>query len=250
MKKMNNDVKAFIQRIKNPDELIEGCRKFHEMEPRDIAYVVSNALVSKNPSDRYYILAGAKIFLLTWNAVYYQRLEEEVKQKLESEILDAYEQSRNMLNELKNEKLETLDLNNTHIADIIKECFRIFSSKKSIGITGASKVLHLINPKVFMMWDNRIKAAYHKIHPSYKKRKEPVEECYLEFMKTSQEIIRSLLEKLSYEEIWEKHLSFLDKNFVNAFPLKEPLTKMLDECNYMKFTKYKLQSKYTLKALK
>jgi len=32
---MSSNVRIFIEQIKNPVELIEGCRKFHEIEPRD-----------------------------------------------------------------------------------------------------------------------------------------------------------------------------------------------------------------------
>jgi hypothetical protein len=142
-----------------------------------------------------------------------------------------------MLDKIKNERLETLNLNDNNVAEIIKNCFKVFSEKKSIGNTGAAKALHLINPKVFMMWDDKIRKAYHTVHPSYRKRKEPIEECYLEFMKISQEIAKNVLEKVNYEELWKNHLSFLDKNFVDAFSFREPITKMIDECNFVKFTK-------------
>jgi hypothetical protein len=235
--KMSSNIRIFIEQIKNPEELIEGCRKFHEIEPRDIAYIVPNEFVLKNPNNPYYILAGIKIIIITWNAVRFQRLNKELKGKLESEILSSYEESKDMLDKIKNERLETLNLNDNNVAEIIKNCFKVFSEKKSIGITGAAKALHLINPKVFMMWDDKIKKAYHTIHPSYRKRKEPIEECYLEFMKISQEIAKNVLEKVNYEELWKNHLSFLDKNFVDAFSFRETITKMIDECNFVKFTK-------------
>lgn len=234
---MSNNVRAFIEQVKNPVELIEGCREFHKIDPRDIAYIVSNEFVLKKPNNPYYILAGMKVLIITWNTVYFQRLKKEIKEKLEDDILSSYDESKDMINDLKDKKLETLDLNDYKIADKIKNCFRIFSNKKSIGVTGAAKALHLINPRVFMMWDNKIKSRYHTVHLSYRKRKEPIEECYLEFMKTSQEIVGSVLKKRSDEELWENHLSFLDKNFVKEFSFKETVPKMLDECNFVKFTK-------------
>lgn len=59
------------------------------------------------------------------------------------------------------------------------------------------------------------------------------EECYLEFLKQSQDIIRALLKKKTEEDLWEEHSAFLrDKNFVKAFSFEEPILKMLDECNF------------------
>ena len=61
-------------------------------------------------------------------------------------------------------------------------------------------------------------------------------DCYLEFLKQSQEIIRTILSKRSENDIWNDHLTFIDKDFMAAFSFKESMLKMLDECNYIRFT--------------
>jgi len=85
-----NEVIEYIKSIKDPGKFLEYCKKFHEEEPRDIAYVVSRNAISKDPSNINFILAGAKIIIITWNAIRFQRLSKEVRVDLENDILKAY----------------------------------------------------------------------------------------------------------------------------------------------------------------
>jgi len=137
------------------------------------------------------------------------------------------------LEKLKGERLENLHLNDDELKETIKRIFLEFSSKRSIGFTGASKILHVLNPFVFMMWDNNIRSAYHKLHTDNHKLGSP--ECYLEFLRQSQEIIKTILNKRSEDDIWSDHLTFIDKDFMMAFSFRESMLKMLDECNYVRF---------------
>jgi len=228
-----DDVTKFIRAVKYPEKFLEYCKKFHEYEPRDIAYVVSRSIVSRDPNNMSFKLAGAKIIIISWNAAKFLRLSREVKAGLENDILDAYEKSEERLRELEGKRLELLDLADGGVRDDIKYVFSEFSSKKSIGFTGASKILHIINPNVFMMWDASIRNAYHKLHDKGHKSDHP--ECYLEFLKQTQDIVRALLSKRTEEDLWNDHLTFLDKSFIEAFSFKENVLKMLDECNYVRF---------------
>lgn len=134
---------------------------------------------------------------------------------------------------MKGGRLELLDLEDARLGEDIKSIFLEFSSKRSIGFTGASKVLHLLNPHLFMMWDASIRKAYHKLHKRC--HKEGDEECYLEFLKQSQEIVEAILSRISEDALWREHLKFVDKEFMNAFSFREGILKMLDECNYVRF---------------
>jgi len=232
-KMKRDEVIEYIESIKNPEKFLEYCKKFHEGEQRDIAYVVSRNVVSRDPSNISFILAGAKVIIITWNAVRFQRLPKEVRDNLENDILEAYMKTKLELEKLKGEILENLNLNDGELKETIKRIFLEFSSKKSIEFTGASKILHMLNPFVFMMWDNNIRSAYHKLHTGNHKSGSP--ECYLEFLKQSQEIIKTILSKRSEDDIWSNHLTFIDKDFMTAFSLRESMLKMLDECNYVRF---------------
>lgn len=234
------DVRRFVAEMKNPDKLLRGCEKFHEMEPRDIIYLVARKLILENPNSEYNILAGIEVLLLTWNAVYLQRQPESVKRSLESDILEAYRSTKNDFELLKVEKLESVDLKDLGTVNIIKKIFKSFAGRKSIECTGASKAIHLICPELFMMWDNEIKRNYHRLHPFYRIRSESLEECYVEFLKTMQEVAKAILSKKTIDEIRQAYYDRFysrEPQLIHVFSREiiESLPKMLDECNYMKF---------------
>ena len=232
-KMRRNEVIEYIKSIKDSQKFLEYCKKYHEEEPRDIAYVVSRNVISRDPNNISFILAGAKVVIITWNAVRFQRLSKEVRDNLENDILEAYTKTKLELEKLREERLENLNLDDGELEESIKRIFLEFSSKKSIELTGASKILHVLNPFVFMMWDNSIRNAYHKLHADNHKAGSP--ECYLEFLKQSQEIIKTILSKRSENDIWSNHLTFVDKDFMTAFSFRESTLKMLDECNCVRF---------------
>jgi hypothetical protein len=234
-----DEVAEYINTIKDPQRFLAYCNKFHESEPRDIAYVVSASIVSKDPGDINFILAGAKIIIMTWNVASYQKLRRDVKLRLEKDIVDAYEESREDLKSFRGRRLENIDLDDNNIKDAIKNIFLNFSTKTSIGSTGASKILHLINPHVFMMWDARIREAYHTLHVGHGLygKNQKIAECYLEFLKQSQEIIKTLLHNISEDDLWKEHQKSIEKEFFRVFSFRETILKMLDEANYIRFTK-------------
>jgi hypothetical protein len=231
-----DEIAKYIESLKDPEKFLEYCKKYHEGEPRDIAYVVARNIVDRGQLNDSFVLAAAKIIIITWNIAGFQRLLHEDKLKLDNEILESFRNSKQELEKLKDKRLENLDLNNPEIVASIEKIFNEFSSKKSIKYTGASKILHIINPSVFMMWDNNIRNAYHKLHIGTHKSNEYAK-CYIEFLKKSQEIIKSLLQKKNEGDFWNVHLSFMDEDFVRSFSFKETMLKMLDECNYWIFTK-------------
>jgi len=224
-------VSEFIESVKDPGTFLRYCREYHEAEPRDMAYVVSRSIVSKDPGDVSFVLAGAKLIIITWNIVGFQRLPGAVRANLENDILDAYEEAREGLEGLRGERLERLDLD--EVGDVIRDVFSAFSSKKSIGFTGASKILHVLNPHVFMMWDYSIRNAYHKLHGGNHRVGD--EDCYLEFLGQSRQIVEAVLSERSEGDLWSEHLAFMDERFVKAFSFEETILKMLDECNYVRF---------------
>jgi len=85
-----DDIVRFIESIKDPEKFLEYCKKYHEYESRDIAYVVSRSIISKDPNNISFKLAGAKIIIVTWNAARFQRLPREVKANLENDTSSSY----------------------------------------------------------------------------------------------------------------------------------------------------------------
>jgi hypothetical protein len=128
-----------------------------------------------------------------------------------------------MLGELKKQSLLNTDLKDIFIENSIKTLYKRFS--EVFGATGASKALHLLNPRLFVMWDDNIRKNY--------KIDLPDESGYLRFLKMVKieitDFVKDYAERegLSFEEA-EK--SIKDRTGIEV-------TKLLDEQNYLKFTR-------------
>jgi exonuclease I len=237
---VSSSIPQFAESLRDPEKFLKYCKEFHEIEPRNMAYAAAWGIISRDPDDIGCIRVGSITILSSWNAMNIMRRPYEERAGLDKDVLNAYKNSRDKLDKIKGKKLYSLDLNDEKIAENIKEIFSEFSSRKTIGKTGASKVLHLLNPDVFMMWDDKIMKEYHKEHKNHKRG---TPECYLEFLRQSQQIIGDILSKREEEELWNEHLKFLDKdivNLMNALSFRESMTKMLDECNYIRFTRNRI----------
>jgi len=112
------------------------------------------------------------------------------------------------------------------ISEVIKEIYQRLLNLNGIGSTSASKIMHCVVPEIFMMWDENIRKGY-----GYAGN----EIGYLRFIHEMQRILRRVMETYSKspEELIRK-----------AYPnMNKTLTKLLDEFNYMKFTRGKKEGK-------
>lgn len=204
--------------------LMEGDRRFQKLPKFDDAYkehILNKRQIWENLSQLTPQDARNTIieFLKAWKIRYTERIKPiKLKEKLRK--LNAHFQV------FRNECLIALDfdrevtLNNQRmkISEVIKEIYRELCGKKDkkieikgikgIGPTAASKILHGVNPQVFMMWDEAIRNGY-----GYAGN----EVGYLKFMIETREILLRMA----------SHLREADKSS----------TKLLDEYNYMKFTR-------------
>lgn len=211
----------------NYSELLRGSRQFKKIEKRDIFYGVATKLIkkSKNPEDTVDALF---IILLTWNKAYYRynTFDEKHYMKLKR-IIKYYDK---ILKSLKDFTLDEVDFNkeftlnnkSRKAEDLIKGIYE--KLVKVVGVTGASKTLHLLNPQLFMMWDVAIRKGYGC-------RKDG--KSYVNFMKRMQleinEAIDSYCDKYQCSKRTAiKKLSELCDN--------KSLPKLMDEYNYVKFS--------------
>lgn len=113
----------------------------------------------------------------------------------------------NKFSVIRDEKILSIDLSDPKIHNSISKIYSELGKIKYIGgPTSVSKILHLFNPEVFVMWDNDIKKKYKeknkKISSSVK--------GYLEFLKCVQSELSEMLEEqskktgLSMNEIEDK----------------------------------------------
>ena len=137
----------------------------------------AHALYESNYGNRFYKLSikscqrgcieektvSIVAFLLYFNKVWYTNSEEGKKafNDLERHVSNVYElirSTKSTLEELEKYSLTKVDLDDTFINSSIKTLYRRFS--EVFGATGASKALHLLLPRLIVMWDDTIRRSY------------------------------------------------------------------------------------------
>lgn len=92
--------------------------------------------------------------------------------------------------------------------------------------TGASKIMHIVNPNLFVMWDSAIRGGYGE--------SEYAQTRYANFLRRTQR-----LAKYAIEQVMEKeglsHDSAIDS--LKCHGRSHSLAKILDEYNFVKFTR-------------
>ena len=95
--------------------------------------------------------------------------------------------------------------NSAHIEEIYEE----LDSIKFVGPTAVSKILHLINPEIFIMWDKEIRGMYNVADSS---------SGYLEFLGKNQRLLKTVFD--------DKQCNDLRSKF------HKTLAKLIDEFNW------------------
>jgi hypothetical protein len=112
---------------------------------------------SLNLIEKGFKLEGIFLLLSTWNFAYFRyhligfKLEE-FKKILNSCDFEFFKEMR----------FETVDLSNKEITDKIKLIYASLSQFEGVRYVGATKIMHLLQPNFFMMWDTKIIEHYKK----------------------------------------------------------------------------------------
>ncbi len=127
---------------------------------------------------------------------------------------------------LREERFQTIDFEKDKISDSITTIYGKLDPLPYLGSpTTISKTLHLLNPEIFVMWDNDIRKEYKKKNSRI--RDNP--EGYLEFLKETQKLIKDALN--DHKKVSGKGLDEIEKEIRNK--LKNiTLAKIIDELNY------------------
>lgn len=215
--------------------LLEGCRGFYprrgrEQLLRDPPYWVPTRFVQSAETEDD-IVAGLALFLRTWNWMKYARMEAP-DAELERALRRALRRSRDDLRRL--ESATIFNLGRKEVMAAARAVFRAFAREDEfVGMTGASKAAHALRPKLFVPWDNAIRAGYHRLHPGFWGRETQGDEracrgedspdyCYSLFLLQSRAVAR----KLGQLRIRHGHP-------LNRYGFPVYVTKALDECNYL-----------------
>lgn len=133
-----------------------------------------------------------KVFLINWGMLS-RVLERDERKGWEKKLLNVLKKHCKTLEKFRKLKLEEEDL--SEFKEDIKQCYEAIRSV--VRPAGASKVLHLINPEFFPMWDEKIRKQVSCGYKELKgKRIGESGEDYYKFMNAIQELL------LKKKELW------------------------------------------------
>lgn len=169
-----------------------------------------------NAKPEPYLIQASLILLAIWNKSGFNYITD--KEKTLKALKSAFKETKDALKAVEGITIKEADFKDTDLCRNIERIYDAFSSIKGIQYTGASKVMHLCNRELFVMWDayisgNSRKKWYRECDIDYHHYKRDAK-GYLEFLKEQQERIK-------------------DVSWGNR---KRTLAKAIDEYNYINIT--------------
>ena len=149
-----------------------------------------------------YIYEAYTLLLATWNFARFRYFMKYLNPEKFLKIIDETEKLHKTLDSL---DIRSFNFNSEDLLEKIKDIYEIFREIKGIEQTGASKLLSLRNPELFVMWDTKIRKKYNIDNKG-------TAEDYIKFLQIIQKRFKHLK--------WESK----DKTF----------TKAIDEYNFYK----------------
>jgi len=197
--------------IPNCEEFLRGCEEYEKHEKRDAMYKVATFLVSHSWGKPADMADGLGVLLLTWNQAFYRYgiFDFDKLEKCITDNLPTIEGFRDR---------DILSLSSSDEYDI-KYLFAEFLKALQIDAGKAqgrqspvavAKTLHLLAPKFFPLWDDKIARAYGCYYG------ENAAEKYILFCKITKTIA-------------DKVRNYIDRP-------DRTLIKLIDEYNYSKYT--------------
>ncbi len=132
------------------ETLKKACDTFRETEGRASYYDIAFEIIEKNP------FHAVLIIMVTWNGGRW-RFKSKGGQNIIG-LRNAVAKGIPMMEPLKGKDFKTVNLD--EIKPAVKEIYSLFSKVDGVEYTGASKAMHLLNPKLFVMWDQPIREHY------------------------------------------------------------------------------------------
>lgn len=190
------------------EEFDQYLKKFDQLEKRGTFYPMFLNMIDKGFETEAFLF-----ILSTWNFAVFRYAMKDFDLKNFQKIVNEL---KPYFNKFKDKSIETINFD-----DYKKEIIHLFDSLseiKGIQFTGASKLMHLTIPNVFVMWDGYIRKAC-----GFKKGNS---EDYFNFLKKMQK---------EFKDIQKRN--------------GRTLAKCIDEYNYVKFTLPALEKNRNKKKL-
>jgi hypothetical protein len=165
-----------------------------------------------------------KLFLIQWGNMNRVVGREGLDWKRLGEKLSS---SENDFSVLRNKKLLLIDFDDPTVSNVIVKIYEKLDPLPYLGSpTTISKILHLLNPEVFVMWDNAIVEKYREMNHgvNYTSR------GYLEFLKVTQKEIKEALKER--QKATGKRLDEVE-NEIRLRCKNKTLAKIVDEYNWI-----------------
>ena len=185
------------------DELEKKCAEFKELEKRGTLYPMFLNMIKKG-----FEIEAMLFILSTWNFATFRYA---IKTFDIGGFKEVVHKCKPIFDKLENQTFEKTNFD--EIQEDIKNIYNNLSAIKGIKYTGTPKLMHLKNPRLFVMWDSYIKRKY-----GYKKG---TAEEYIQFLKQMQTIFGDI--------------EWKDKN--------KTLPKAVDEYNYITITLEEMKKK-------
>jgi len=192
----------------------KAAREFDRREGRAKFFPLAEHLIATG-----FEVEACILLLATWNST---RFRIAVTRFDVDEFRRTLARLRRHFDALKRQSIESVDL--SRYGACIKTVFRALSKIKGIEFTGAAKVMHLKNPKLFVMWDTYIRGGATGRYYDQ-----------LEIVKSGEWI------RVKYGTSAEEYLRFLEDMKARFRHLSPPsvnktLAKAIDEFNYVNIT--------------
>jgi len=156
------------------ETLKKACEEYKRQEGRASFYDVALEIADSHP------LQASIIILAVWNMNRFRYFASDSQNLVD--LQNAIEKCEPLFQRIKGKDFKTVNFD--EIEDTVKQIYSMLSKVMGVEYTGASKVMHLINRDLFVMWDRatRKEYGYHIAD----------ENDYFEFLKKMQEMFKDV----------------------------------------------------------
>jgi uncharacterized protein YukE len=178
-----------------------------------------------------HVIDVIRIFLVQWGQMA-RAIEREKPPTDWDKLTKNIKSQRDAFQRLAGKDLLSIDFD--EVAGDIECIYNKLAEVRNIGATATSKILHLLNPEVFVMWDGKIiekyKEKYEKVGGNAK--------GYVEFLKAVQREVKEAIEEeakrsgKSEKQIVEEICTNLPSKKLGPEYSRKSLTKLVDEYNW------------------
>jgi hypothetical protein len=189
----------------NKETLEKACKDYSDKEGRARFYDVAIKIADAYP------LQASIIILAVWNVARFRFIPNKKYGETLDKLKEAIDEGKLKFESLEGKDFRTFNFN--EIGEPVKKIYSKLSEIEGVKHTGASKVMHLLNRDLFLMWDSDMRKEY-----GYPKANE---DDYLHYLKKMQDKV---------------------KNIELTMPNKT-LPKIIDEFNFMEITFQRLQER-------